>query len=108
VASSRGYTADKRQLLARLARVEGQVRGLRRMLEEDRPPLQLITQLLAVQGALDLVGLGLVDQHAAHCLLGEGDGPKEPRAQIDEILGAMACLLRRSPTPSPSLEEESA
>jgi len=54
-----------------------------------------------VQGALDLVALGLVDQHAMHCLLGEGDGPNEPREQVDELMKAMGRLLRRSAARAP-------
>jgi DNA-binding FrmR family transcriptional regulator len=97
---ARGYSADRRQLHNRLRRLEGQVRGVRRMLEEDRPPVEILTQLTAAQGALDLVALGLVDQHAMHCLLGQGDGPKEPRAQVDELMQAMGRLLRRSAAPA--------
>lgn len=97
---TRGYSANRRQLHNRLRRLEGQVRGVRRMLEEDRPPVEILTQLTAVQGALDLVALGLVDQHAMHCLLGQGDGPKEPRAQVDELMKAMGRLLRRSAAPA--------
>lgn len=97
---TRGYSANRRQLHNRLRRLEGQVRGVRRMLEEDRPPVEILTQLTAMQGALDLVALGLVDQHAMHCLLGQGDGPKEPRAQVDELMKAMGRLLRRSAAPA--------
>ncbi len=92
----RGYTATKPQLLRRLARLEGQVRGVRGMVAEGRPPLEIATQLTALQGALELVALGLLDQHAMHCLLGGGDGPDDPRAQADEILAAVGRLLRRS------------
>jgi len=98
---SRGYSHDRRQLQNRLRRLEGQVRGVRRMLEEERPAVEILTQLTAVQGALDLVALGLVDQHAMHCLLGEGEGPREPRAQVDELMKAMGRLLRRSAAPPP-------
>jgi DNA-binding FrmR family transcriptional regulator len=93
---ARGYRATRQQLRNRLARLEGQLRGVRGMLEEDRPTLEILTQLAAVQGALDLVALGLVDQHAMHCLHGERDAPGEPRAQVDELMTAMGRLLRRS------------
>lgn len=94
--ATRGYTATKPQLLKRLARLEGQVRGVRGMIVEDRPSLEVVTQLTALQGALELVALGLLDQHALHCLLGHGEGPTEPRDQADEILAAVGRLLRRS------------
>lgn len=96
MAAERGYSASKPQLKTRLARLEGQVRGVRAMVVEDRPTLEVVTQLTAIQGALELVALGLLDQHAMHCLLGRGGGPSEPRAQADEILAAVGRLLRRS------------
>jgi CsoR family transcriptional regulator, copper-sensing transcriptional repressor len=91
----RGYSATKDQLQNRLARVEGQVRGVARMVEEDRYCIDVLTQISAIQAALDKVALGLLDDHARHCLLGEGEGPGEPAAQADELMGAVGRLLRR-------------
>jgi DNA-binding FrmR family transcriptional regulator len=89
----RGYTATKEQLLKRLARLEGQIRGVSRMVEEDRYCIDVVTQISAIQGALDGVALGLLDDHARHCLLGEA---AEPTAdQADELMGAVGRLLRR-------------
>ena len=68
---TRGYTATKEQLNKRLARIEGQVRGVSRMVDEDRYCIDVLTQISAIQAALDKVALGLLDGHARHCLLGE-------------------------------------
>jgi CsoR family transcriptional regulator, copper-sensing transcriptional repressor len=91
----RGYSATKEQLQNRLARIEGQVRGVSRMVEDDRYCMDVLTQIGAIQAALDKVALGLLDDHARHCLLGEGEGPKQPAAQADELMGAVGRLLRR-------------
>src|SRR4026207_455876 len=63
---TRGYTATKDQLLSRLRRIEGQVRGIEKMVGEDRYCVEVVTQISAVQAALDKVALGLLDQHARH------------------------------------------
>ena len=67
---TRGYTASKDQLLKRLRRVEGQVRGIERMVEDERYCIDVLTQISAVQAALDKVALGLLDGHARHCVIG--------------------------------------
>lgn len=95
MATTRGYSASKDQLLARLARVEGQVRGVARMVEEDRYCVDILTQLSAVQAALDQVSLGLLDGHTRHCLIGDGAGPETPEAQADELMAAVGRLLKR-------------
>jgi DNA-binding FrmR family transcriptional regulator len=86
----RGYTATKDQLGNRLARIEGQVRGVARMVEDDRYCIDVLTQIGAIQAALDKVALGLLDDHARHCLQGA-----EPE-QTEELMGAVGRLLRRS------------
>jgi DNA-binding FrmR family transcriptional regulator len=91
-----GYTANKDQLLARLGRVEGQVRGVRRMVEEDRYCIDVLTQIAAAQAALDKIALGLLDGHARVCMQGEGDqAPDDPEERVDELMGAVGRLLRR-------------
>ena len=95
MATARGYTATKEQLLNRLSRVEGQVRGLRGMVEDDRYCIDVLTQVNAVQAALDKIALGLLDGHARHCLAGEGEGPETPDGQADELMGAVGRLLSR-------------
>jgi DNA-binding FrmR family transcriptional regulator len=92
---ARGYTATKDQLQKRLARIEGQVRGVSKMVEDDRYCIDVLTQIGAIQAALDKVALGLLDEHARHCLLGEGEGPKEPGEQVDELMSAVGRLMRR-------------
>lgn len=91
----RGYTASKEQLLNRLARVEGQVRGVQRMVEEERYCTDVLTQISAIQAALDKIALGLLDDHTRTCLLGPGEGPNDPEAQTEELMGAVGRLLRR-------------
>jgi DNA-binding FrmR family transcriptional regulator len=92
---TRGYTATKDELLKRLNRIEGQVRGIARMIEEDRYCIDVLTQIGAIQAALDKIALGLLDGHARHCLTGEGAGPATPDAQADELMGAVGRILRR-------------
>jgi DNA-binding FrmR family transcriptional regulator len=95
MAESRGYTATKPQLLSRLARIEGQVRGIARMVEEDRYCVDVLTQINAVQAALDKVSLGLLDGHARHCLMGGHGGPEDPDEQVAELMGAVGRMLSR-------------
>ncbi|MDQ4098060.1 MAG: metal-sensitive transcriptional regulator [Actinomycetota bacterium] len=92
---SRGYTATKDQLLDRLARIEGQVRGIGRMVDEDRYCIDVLTQISAIQAALEKVALGLLDGHARHCLAGGHGGPATPEEQADELMGAVGRLLSR-------------
>ena len=92
--TTRGYTASKDQLLKRLRRIEGQVRGIERMVEEDRYCTDVITQISAVQAALDKVALGLLDGHARHCVV-EGHGEGGPEELTEELMGAVARLMRR-------------
>jgi DNA-binding FrmR family transcriptional regulator len=63
-----GYTADKASLIARLKRIEGQVRGLERMVDEDRYCIDVLTQVNAARAALEKVGLILLDDHVNHCV----------------------------------------
>ncbi|MEX2195702.1 MAG: metal-sensitive transcriptional regulator [Thermoleophilaceae bacterium] len=91
---TRGYTASKDQLLNRLRRVEGQVRGVEKMVEEDRYCIDVITQIAAVQAALDKVALGLLDGHARHCVVG-GRTDGEPEELTDELMAAVGRLMRR-------------
>ncbi|MEX2106919.1 MAG: metal-sensitive transcriptional regulator [Solirubrobacterales bacterium] len=92
---TRGYTASREQLLNRLSRVEGQVRGVARMVEEDRYCIDVLTQISAVQAALDKISLGLLDGHARVCMLGDGGTPADPDEQVDELMGAVGRLLGR-------------
>ena len=93
-AETRGYTASKDQLLNRLRRVEGQVRGIEKMVEDDRYCVDVVTQISAVQAALDKVARGLLDQHARHCVV-EGHADGTPEQLTDELMGAVGRLMRR-------------
>ncbi len=95
MAVARGYSATKDELLRRLARAEGQVRGVAKMVEEDRYCLDVLTQISATQAALDKIALGLLDDHTRHCLLGQGEGPSDPGEQADEVMAAVGRLLAR-------------
>jgi DNA-binding FrmR family transcriptional regulator len=90
---SRGYSATKEQLLKRLARVEGQVRGVSGMVENERYCIDVLTQISAIQAALDKISLGLLDDHARHCMQGKGGAPSDPEEQVDELMGAVGRLL---------------
>ncbi len=85
-----GYRASKEQLLKRLARVQGQVGGVTRMVEEDRYCIDVLTQIEAAQSALDKVALGLVDDHVRNCMRG-GKGASEK--QVQELMGAVGRLV---------------
>lgn len=89
----RGYTATKGQLLTRLKRVEGQVRGVQGMVEEDRYCIDVLTQISAVQAALDKVALGLLDEHARHCVIGAEEDERPEKT--DELMAAVGRLMRR-------------
>ena len=91
----RGYTATKDQLGDRLARIEGQVRGIAKMVEDDRYCIDILTQINAVRAALDKVALGLLDGHARHCLAGGGGGPTDPDEQVRELMGAVGRMISR-------------
>ncbi|MEI2702031.1 MAG: metal-sensitive transcriptional regulator [Baekduia sp.] len=88
-----GYHEDRDRLTARLRKIEGQVRGVERMIEEDRYCIDVLTQISAAQAALDKVALGLLEQHVAHCVAG---ATGEDRAEkLAELNAATARLLRR-------------
>jgi DNA-binding FrmR family transcriptional regulator len=92
---ARGYTATKEQLRDRLARIEGQVRGVSRMVDEDRYCIDVLTQISAIRAALDRVALGLLDDHARLCLVGGKGGPVDPEDQVQELMGAVGRMLAR-------------
>jgi DNA-binding FrmR family transcriptional regulator len=90
---TRGYSATKDQLQARLRRIEGQVRGVQGMVAEERYCIDVLTQIAAIQAALDKVALGLLDGHARTCVIGAEQGEQEPRTA--EMMAAIARLMRR-------------
>nr|WP_022926967.1 metal-sensitive transcriptional regulator [Patulibacter americanus] len=92
-APARGYAASKDGLRKRLRRIEGQVRGIDGMVADDRYCIDVLTQIAAVQAALDKVALGLLDDHARHCVLGAEPGLAEERTE--ELMAAVGRLMRR-------------
>jgi DNA-binding FrmR family transcriptional regulator len=95
MAQTRGYTASKHQLLNRLARIEGQVRGVARMVEEDRYCIDVLTQVAAAQAALEKIALGLIDGHVRICMRDGGGAPSDPDERVDELMGAVGRLVKR-------------
>jgi CsoR family transcriptional regulator, copper-sensing transcriptional repressor len=91
---TRGYTATKDELMARLRRVEGQIRGIEGMVTDDRYCIDILTQIGAAQAALDKVALGLLDDHAHHCVLGARTA-NERNEKTDELMAAVGRLMRR-------------
>ena len=91
----RGYGATKEQLLNRLARVEGQVRGVARMVDDDRYCIDVLTQINAIRAALDKVALGLLDDHARHCLSGGESPAPASEQQVRELMSAVGRMLSR-------------
>jgi|SRR5262245_58674197 len=91
-AEVRGYTANKDAVLRRLHRIEGQVRGVENMIEEDRYCIDVVTQITAIESALDKVALELLEDHANHCVIGGEPAKQEERTE--ELMGAVRRLLR--------------
>jgi DNA-binding FrmR family transcriptional regulator len=91
--AGKGYQADKDQLLGRLARIKGQVGGVERMVEQDRYCIDVLTQISAIQAALDKVALGLLDGHARTCVVGADVEDQEERTA--ELMAAVGRLMRR-------------
>ena len=90
-----GYHAQKDSHLKRLRRIEGQVRGLQRMVEEDKYCIDVLTQIAAVTKALQAVSIGLVEDHLAHCVVDAArQSPEEGAAKVREASDAIARLVR--------------
>lgn len=88
-----GYSMKKDELNERLRKIEGQVRGLQKMVEGDKYCIDILTQVNSVTAALKAVGIGLLDDHVRHCVResleqGEGDG------KVDELMTAVARFAR--------------
>ncbi len=95
-AQTPGYHEKRSKYLARLRRIEGQVRGIHRMIDEDVYCIDVLTQISAVTKALESVSLALVDDHVHHCVhdaVASGD-PETINQKLDEVLAAMRRLLR--------------
>jgi CsoR family transcriptional regulator, copper-sensing transcriptional repressor len=91
-----GYTKDKEALAKRLHRIEGQVRGIERMVEDDRYCIDVLTQIAAVNTALESLALKILDEHVRHCVAGalaSGD-EHEAHVKVEELLGAVQRFAR--------------
>ncbi len=90
-----GYTGDKDDYLKRLRRIEGQVRGIARMVDEDAYCIDVLTQVAAVTKALQAVSIGLVEDHLAHCVVDAArQSPEDGAAKVKEAADAIARLVR--------------
>lgn len=87
-----GYSGGKEALLKRLARIEGQVRGIAKMVGEERYCIDVLTQISAVQKAVDAVALGLLDDHVRHCVI-ESSGETQAE-RTTELMSAVARLVK--------------
>ena len=91
----RGYATSKDAHLKRLARIEGQVRGITRMVTEDTYCIDVLTQTAAVTKALQAVALSLLDEHLAHCVVNAARaGGQEQETKLKEASEAIARLVR--------------
>lgn len=90
-----GYTANKDDYLKRLRRIEGQVRGLQRMVDDDSYCIDILTQVSAVTKALHAVAIGLLEEHMGHCVVeAAAAGGKEADLKVKEAADAIARLVR--------------
>ena len=90
-----GYIQRKDDYLKRLRRIEGQARGLQRMVEEEQYCIDILTQVSAMTKALQAVSLGLLEEHLQHCVVDAArQGDAEGRAKVDEAVEAIARLVR--------------
>jgi CsoR family transcriptional regulator, copper-sensing transcriptional repressor len=87
-----GYKASKDQLLRRLARVEGQVRGVTRMVEDERYCIDVLTQIQAAEAALNGIALGLLDEHVRNCM--QQGNARERTEKVSELMEAVGRLVR--------------
>ena len=95
VQGQHGYISGKDDYLKRLRRIEGQARGLQRMVEEDKYCIDILTQVSAVTKALQSVALGLLDDHLAHCVVqAAAAGGPEADLKVQEASAAIARLVR--------------
>ncbi|WP_462418645.1 metal-sensitive transcriptional regulator [Kytococcus sp. Marseille-QA3725] len=95
-AAGHGYISDKDRYLARLKRIEGQTRGIHRMINEDSYCIDILTQISAITSALENVAMGLLDDHLRHCVTGairSGDAITADD-KIDEASRAIARLIK--------------
>lgn len=92
---SRGYAQDKQAYLRRLKRIEGQVRGLQRMVDDDEYCIDVLTQISAVSSALKSVSIGLLEDHLGHCVVAAArEGDEAAAVKVQEASQAVARLVK--------------
>jgi CsoR family transcriptional regulator, copper-sensing transcriptional repressor len=90
-----GYTQDKDAYLKRMKRIEGQVRGIAKMIEDDKYCIDVLTQVSAATKALEAVALGLLDEHLRHCVTeAVAEGGRAADEKVAEASAAIARLVR--------------
>lgn len=90
-----GYVTDKVAYLKRLRRIEGQVRGIARMIDEDTYCIDVLTQVSAIKSALQAVSLALIEDHLSHCVVNAArTSPEAGAAKVREAADAIARLVR--------------
>jgi DNA-binding FrmR family transcriptional regulator len=95
VPAHHGYITDKDKYLARMKRIEGQARGIARMVDDEKYCIDILTQISALTSALESVALGLLDDHLKHCVVDAVQlGGEEGDAKIKEASDAIARLVR--------------
>lgn len=92
--ATHGYTPQKDQLIKRLSRIEGQVRGIAKMVEDDRYCIDVLQQVSAVKAAIDKVALGMLDDHVHHCMSAGADDHGRRDEMTTELMGAVSRLVR--------------
>ena len=92
--ANHGYISEKDRYLARLKRIEGQTRGIHRMIDENAYCIDILTQISAVNAALKSVALGLLDDHLEHCVANAIKGGQEAEGKIKEASAAIARLVK--------------
>ncbi len=95
---TRGYSIQKADYAKRLNRIEGQVRGIQRMVEEERYCVDVLNQIAAVRSALDALGIELLTNHVESCVLGHGTGDQHPHAKPmskDQLIAELQTVLAR-------------
>ncbi len=93
--TTHGYISDKNRYLTRLKRIEGQARGIHRLIDEDTYCIEILTQISALTAALENVALGLLDDHLKHCVVAAAQsGGPEAEEKVQEASQAIARLVR--------------
>ncbi len=92
--TTHGYAPQKDQLIKRLRRIEGQARGIAKMVEEDRYCIDILQQMSAIKAALDKVALGILDDHVQHCMIAGAKDADRRDEMTAELMGAVSRLVR--------------